>query len=123
MDSSAILSVYFEESLAAWVSEQMLHSSTPLRMSTVNLAECLMRFASKKSPAPVNLRRRLMTSGIDFVPPDVAQTLLSADARDRFPFNLGDCFAYALAKTYGEPLLTLDFDFRDADVAVVLPPK
>ncbi len=35
--------------------------------------------------------------------------------------NLGDCFAYALAKTMDLKLLTLDLDFRAVDVPLVLP--
>ena len=32
------------------------------------------------------------------------------------PFNLGDCFAYALAKTIDEPLLFTGEDFARTDV-------
>ena len=35
--------------------------------------------------------------------------------------NFGDCFAYALAKSTGLPLLTLDADFRKSDIAVLSP--
>ena len=48
---------------------------------------------------------------------------MAAAARLRYPFNLGDCFAYALAKEQNEPLLTLDRDFRRADIPVILPPR
>lgn len=40
-----------------------------------------------------------------------------------FPLKLGDCFAYALAKTENCPLLTLDRDFRATDIAALLPPR
>jgi len=33
--------------------------------------------------------------------------------------NFGDCFAYALAKTTGEPLLFKGADFAATDIAVV----
>ncbi|HEX3557202.1 MAG TPA: type II toxin-antitoxin system VapC family toxin [Thermoanaerobaculia bacterium] len=31
------------------------------------------------------------------MPPDVEQARIVAEARFRYPLNLGDCFAYALA--------------------------
>lgn len=42
-------------------------------------------------------------------------------ARLRYPLNLGDCFAYALAKDEDRTLLTLDRDFRRSDLRVILP--
>lgn len=35
--------------------------------------------------------------------------------------NLGDCFAYALAKESGEPLLFKGQDFSETDIAAALP--
>lgn len=35
--------------------------------------------------------------------------------------NYGDCFAYALSVTAGEPLLFVGSDFTRTDVASVLP--
>ena len=35
--------------------------------------------------------------------------------------NYGDCFAYALAKSTGEPLLSKGEDFRKTDILSVLP--
>ncbi len=37
--------------------------------------------------------------------------------------NLGDCFAYALAKERGEPLLFKGGDFARTDITPALPPK
>ena len=36
--------------------------------------------------------------------------------------NFGDCFAYALAKSSGEPLLFKGNDFMHTDITSVLPP-
>ena len=69
-----------------------------LRMSTVNLTECLIRLRDRQPQLADALEARVLESGIRFVPPDVAQAQLAADARLRYPLNLGDCFAYALAK-------------------------
>ena len=47
---------------------------------------------------------------------------MAAEARLRYPLNLGDCFAYALAVEQGTSILTLDTDFRAVDRPVVMPP-
>ena len=67
------------------------------------------------------LETQLLTSGIRFVAPDESQAQLAAKARLRFPLNLGDCFAYALARAEQCPILTLDQDFRALDIPVILP--
>jgi ribonuclease VapC len=38
--------------------------------------------------------------------------------RHRAGLNFGDCFAYALAKDKGEPLLSKSDNFRETDVEV-----
>ena len=40
--------------------------------------------------------------------------------RHRAGLNFGDCFAYALAKATGEPLLYKGNDFKKTDVAAAL---
>lgn len=50
-----------------------------------------------------------------------AEALILIADRLRYPLNLGDCFAYALAKQEDCPLLTLDRDFRNTDIEVILP--
>ena len=61
------------------------------------------------------------SSEIRIVGPTRRQAEMAAAARLRFPLNLGDCFAYALAMDEDCPLLTLDKDFRSTDIRVVLP--
>ncbi|MBI5300151.1 MAG: type II toxin-antitoxin system VapC family toxin [Deltaproteobacteria bacterium] len=52
------------------------------------------------------------------------QAETSAVARLKFPaLNLGDCFAYALAKEESCPVLTLDEDFVKSDIEVLFPEK
>jgi ribonuclease VapC len=43
--------------------------------------------------------------------------------RHRAGLNFGDCFAYALAKDTGEPLLFKGNDFVHTDLAPALPPQ
>jgi ribonuclease VapC len=122
VDTSAILAVFFREPNAAWVAEQLNARGRALRMSTVNLAEALIRIHDRQPQLADGLEERLLTSGIRFVPPDFRQAQVAARARLAYPLNLGDCFAYALAKAEGCAILSLDADFRSLDCPVVMPP-
>jgi len=122
VDTSVILALYFNEPHAAWAAEQLNRNAGHLRMSTVNLTETLIRIRDRQPTLADSLETQLLGSGIRFVPPDQAQAITAARARLRFPLNLGDCFAYALAVAESCPVLTLDSDFRSLDVPVILPP-
>jgi ribonuclease VapC len=122
VDTSAVLAVFFAEPYGAWAAAQMQTHARELRMSTVNLAEALVLIRDRQPTLADELAERLLTSGIRFVPPDVEQARIAADARLRLPLNFGDCFAYALAVTTRTALLAVDADFRAVDTAVVLPP-
>lgn len=91
-------------------------------MSTVNLAETLIILSSRLSTGAAEIERRLMAGGIRFVPPTIEHARQAAQARLRFPLNLGDCFAYALSATENCPILTLDDDFRKCDRSLIIPP-
>lgn len=121
VDTSLLIALFFAERHATWAAEQLAQSAGELRMSTVNLAETLILLRDRQPTLASELEERLMTSGIRFVAPDVEQARLAAAARLRFPLNLGDCFAYALAKVEDCAILTLDRDFRAVDCPVVLP--
>jgi uncharacterized protein with PIN domain len=90
-------------------------------MSTVNLTETLIRIRDQQPQNYEVVERELLASGIRFVPPDVEQAKIAAEARLRYPLNLGDCFVYALAVVEDCPILTRDGDFRAVDRPVVLP--
>lgn len=122
VDTSIILAVYFQEPAAAWAAEQLNLHAPGLMMSTVNLAEALIRIRDRQPTLAGELQTRLLGSGIHFVPPDQAQAVIAARARHQFPLNLGDCFAYALAVSQDCEILTLDDDFRKTDRPILLPP-
>jgi ribonuclease VapC len=122
VDTSALLAVFFGEPSAPWVAEQLAAHSRALRMSTVNLAEALIRIRDRQPQLADELEERLLASGIRFVAPDVRQAQIAATARLTFPLNLGDCFAYALAKAEDCAILAVDADFRAVDRPVLLPP-
>lgn len=121
VDTSALLAVLFAEEHGAWAAARLAEHSRELRMSTVNLAETLIRLRDRQPQLAEELEDELLASAIRFVAPDLEQARLAAAARLRFPLNLGDCFAYALAIHEGCPVLTLDSDFRKTDCPVVMP--
>lgn len=121
VDTSVLLAVFFAEPEGEWAAERLAEHATELRMSTVNLAETLILVRDRQPQSYDTIRAELMGGGIRFVPPDAEQARVAAEARLRFPLNLGDCFAYALADAEKCPLLTLDRDFRGVDLPVLLP--
>ena len=68
----------------------------------------------------------LIRANFQIMPVDAEQAELARSAWRRFgkgrhpaALNFGDCFAYALAKWTGEPLLAKGTDFAATDVALV----
>lgn len=92
-------------------------------MSTVNYAEVLILLGDRQPTLASDLREQVAALPIRWVAPTLRQAEIAAQARLDFPLNLGDCFAYALAKDEDAPLLTLDRDFRNTDLDVILAPK
>ena len=123
VDSSAILAVIFKERYGEWVIERLKENNGSLLMSTVNLAETLIRIRSKQPNRYKDLKARLMDGSIQFIAPDVEQVEIVSEARHRFSINLGDCFVYALSKKTAKPVLTLDADFKQTDISILYPQK
>lgn len=122
VDSSALLAVLFDEPHAAWCTERMAEAAGDLVMSTVNLAETLILVGDRRPGALRAVEEQIVSSGaIRFVAPDAAQARAAATARLRFPLNLGDCFAYALALAENAPILTLDRDFLATGHPLLMP--
>ena len=121
VDTSVLLAVFFAEPDAEWAAARLAEHAPELRMSTVNVAEVLIQIRDKQPHLYETLEAKLLNSGIRFVAPDVEQARIAAEARLRYPLNLGDCFAYALATVEGCPILARDRDFRGVDRPVVLP--
>lgn len=127
VDASAILAVLFEEPEKNGFRDLML-MRTELAMSPVNYLEAAVRADDKRHPKKgAELDSLLKALGITIAAVDARQALLAREAYQRFGkgnhparLNLGDCFAYALAKARGEPLLFKGDDFRQTDVEAAL---
>lgn len=76
------------------------------------------------------LDAKLRNMQIEIVPFTVAQARLARTAYQQFgrgsghpaQLNMGDCFAYALARDLGEPLLFKGRDFALTDIEMVVEP-
>jgi ribonuclease VapC len=123
VDTSALLAVVFNEPHGDWVTRQFKNHPGELLMSTVNLAETLMILRKRMPTSLSKYESAVLSIDLEFVPPTTDQARIAAEARHRFPLNLGDCFAYALSVTENCPILTLDEDFRRCDRPVVIPPR
>lgn len=121
VDTSVLLAILFNEKHGTWSADQLQEHHGDLQMSTVNYAETLILIQDRQPSLFQDIREAIEVSAIRLVAPDARQAELAASARLRYPLNLGDCFAYALARQEGCPVLTLDRDFRKTDVPVILP--
>jgi ribonuclease VapC len=107
-------------------------NSSPRRLvSAATAVECVVVFAGRLAGRnPVTAMDLVFESlRLEVVPVDEAQWRAAADALVRFGkgrhparLNLGDSFAYALAKVTGEPLLFKGEDFARTDIAPAARP-
>jgi ribonuclease VapC len=123
VDTSAIIAILRDEADAVALAE-VLWSAENCRMSAVTFVEAAIVTDSIGNPV---LSRRLddllrdASISVESVTPNQARIAREAyrdfgKGRHKAGLNLGDCFAYALAKAMGEPLLFKGDDFRHTDV-------
>lgn len=124
IDTSAIMAILFGESEAMHY-EQAIATTWPRRMSAVALLEATMVVEGRGGTAAGRqLDVFLDKAEIELVPVTPEHVEVARRAWRRFgkgnhraALNFGDCFAYALAETTGEPLLFKGEDFTRTDVA------
>jgi ribonuclease VapC len=121
VDSSVLLAVLFGEAEGTRAAELLQTYQGDLAMSVVNLAECQMRIRSQVAPGRIAQTLQVLSEmPIEWIAATEAQAQVAAEARMKFSgLNFGDCFAYALAKERGAPLLTFDADFLATDIEVI----
>ena len=123
IDTSAVLAVLFGEPDAGR-HEEAIAAAWPRRMSVVALLEAAMVVESRGGAAAgQELDTLLERSEIELAPVTPEHANAARRAWRRFgkgnhpaALNFGDCFAYALAKTAGEPLLFKGEDFSRTDI-------
>lgn len=125
IDSSAIVAILRREREADAMADTL--EDAPVRLiSAVNYVEAAVVIDSWRDAVVSRGLDDLLTRThtiIEAVTPEQAMVAREAyrdfgKGRHRAGLNLGDCFAYALAKDKGEPLLFKGDDFRRTDVEV-----
>jgi ribonuclease VapC len=124
LDTSAIIAILFEEEEAERFARAIEAAAVRL-LSVANWVETGLVVLARKGEQGFNdLERFISDAAIDRVQIDPANGALAIAAFRRFGkgrhaarLNFGDCFAYALAKATGEPLLFKGGDFALTDIA------
>ena len=128
VDTSAIVCVHEGEPEARRYLELMMDADV-LRLSAGTLLETSQVLdARQRLRSSRRLDRLIADLDLEVVPVDEAQVAVARTAYRDFgkrsghpaQLNFGDCFAYALAITTGDPLLFKGGDFGHTDVVAVV---
>ena len=127
VDASAIVAMVTFESDADHLADILERAQFPIT-SPIAIFEAALGI-SRKHPTNVEnaealVRRFLDRTGVCIVPVSVEAGFEALSAQARFgrgrghpaQLNMGDCFAYAVAKTHGVPLLFKGNDFPHTDI-------
>ena len=127
IDTSAVIAILQDEpERRAFI--QAIDAADTRAMSVASFLEASMVVDARYGPDGVrDLDLLIAKARIDLVAVDVDQAHVARAAfrtygKRRHPagLNFGDCFAYALARTLGEPLLFKGSDFSLTDLAMAL---
>ena len=123
VDTSALLSVMLHEEDRARYRDAILAAVRPAISAANWLEGALVLERRGDATAAARYEPVCEALGLTIEPVTPSQAVLARDAyrvfgRGRHPaaLNFGDCFAYALAKARGEPLLFKGDDFARTDV-------
>lgn len=128
VDASALCAILLGEPDGEELLTKLLAARAPLT-SPVAVYETITALAKSLDGDVAGARRRLARLmeevGVQTVPIGDAERELALDAFDRYgkgrhpaQLNMGDCFAYACARTHGAALLFKGDDFALTDIAV-----
>jgi ribonuclease VapC len=125
IDTSALAAILFNEPDAESFEAKIADAPTRA-ISTATLLESAIVAEARLGPeGGRELDLIMYKSSVDIVPFDGEQLALARSAfrhygKGRHPavLNFGDCFAYALSRTRGEPLLCKGTDFAATDITV-----
>jgi ribonuclease VapC len=127
VDASALVAILLGEPEGPAHRERMLAASRVM-LSPVGYWEAATRLRGLRAERGVaDLDRLLVQLRIQIAPATSVTALLASEAEAVFGkrtaarLNLGDCFAYALAKELDAPLLYKGGDFGRTDIRPALP--
>ena len=127
IDTSAVLAILFEEPESPTIRQAIEDDPIRLMSSGSFLETSIVIEARFGEHGGRELDLLLHTAQIEVVSVDRDQAEVAREGYRRYGkgrhpagLNFGDCFAYALAKTSGEPLLFKGSDFSQTDVRTVV---
>ena len=129
IDTSAIIAILRAEPEAVSCA-RAIAGATDRRVSVVNFVEAAVVIDSSSDPIATRRFDDFITeANIIIEPVTEIQAQIARYAYRDFgkgsghpaKLNFGDCFAYALTKAFGEPLLFKGNDFAQTDIVSALP--
>ena len=126
VDTSALMAILLGESYSVLFENAIAEAAAPV-VSAVGVVEFGMIALSRRGFDAEEVGKRLEAWGLRIMPVTATTARLALlgfarFGRGRHPaqLNFGDCFAYALAKELGKPLLFKGNDFRATDIVPAL---
>lgn len=127
IDTSAVMAILNLEPEAQEFADAISADSVRLMSMGTALELSIIVKARKEDAGIRELEFFLYKAKIELINFDENQLKMACYAFERYgkgrnpaSLNFGDCFAYALSKTYGQPLLFKGYDFSQTDLAVVI---
>ena len=127
LDTSALVAIFFGEPEAEKFT-RAIENADRCSISAANFVEIFLVIEKQvDSAAAHQVDLYIRRAGIVVEPVSVDQAHLARQAfrdygkgRHKASLNFGDCFAYALAKATGEPLLYKGKDFSRTDISAAV---
>ena len=128
VDTSVVIAIIFGESDAD-VLARAISMAPSCRLSAGSFLEASILAESRSGDKGIRLLDSFLQESRAIIEPVTEEQGLLArqgysdfgTGRHAAGLNFGDCFAYALAKATGEPLLFKGEDFRKTDIIPALP--
>jgi ribonuclease VapC len=128
IDTSALIAILRDEPEAA-ACAKAIEAATHRRISAANFVETAIVVDGSRDPiASRRFDDLVIEARLVIEPVTEAQARIAREAYRDFGrgsghparLNFGDCFAYALARATGEPLLFKGADFANTDITLAL---
>jgi ribonuclease VapC len=123
IDTSALLAIFLAEPERKPFLDSIFQAETRM-ISAANVLETGIVLEARRGESAGRefdlflVRANLQIVSVDSEQAEIARSAWRKYGKGRHPaaLNFGDCFAYALAKVQGEPLLAKGTDFAKTDV-------
>src|ERR1700693_6005928 len=125
IDTSALVAIFLAEPERKLLLDLILQAETRM-ISAANVLETGIVLEARRGESAGRefdlflVRANLQIVSLDSEQAEIARSAWRKYGKGRHPagLNFGDCFAYALAKSSGEPLLAKGTDFAGTDIEV-----